>query len=289
MLYLLALGSAVFYGAADFVGGLATRRANAIAVVLVSQLAGLILLALTIPFLPQAFPVVGDVAWGAAAGLAGGVAVALLYKALAIGTMGVVAPTTAVCAVAIPVLAGFAFGERLNPLALAGIALAMVALVLVGQEPVKAHSGAAPMRPGHRLPLGMAQALLSGVAIGLFYLALARTASTAGMWPLVAARSTSVTLFALIAVSGGYAVRLRGPSAPMSIGAGALDMLANVLYLIATRYGSLAVVVTLSSLYPASTVVLARTVLGEQLSAAQKVGVVCALVAVAVIVVGSRQ
>src|SRR5512134_760968 len=102
---LLALGSAVLYGAGDFTGGLTTRRASTIPVVIFSQASGLVLLALLIPLLPAASPTRADLLWGATAGLAGGVGVALLYHALAIGTMSVVAPTTAVCAVAIPVLA----------------------------------------------------------------------------------------------------------------------------------------------------------------------------------------
>ncbi len=284
MYALLALSSAVLYGAADFVGGLTTRRANTIAVVVVSQLAGLVLLALTVPFLPAASPSSGDFTWGAAAGLMGGSGVALLYKALAIGTMGMVAPTTAVCAVAIPVVAGVLLGERPAPLATAGIALAMAAIVLVSQQPAGSSANSVPSRSRFHLPPGLALALLSGVAIGLFFLALARTSGSAGMWPLVAARTTSVTLFALIALVGGYSLRLRAPVGAMSAGGGVLDMLANVLYLVATRYGALTIVVTLSSLYPASTVVLARVVLGERLSRVQQAGIVCALAAVAMIV-----
>lgn len=296
MFYVLSLASAALYGAADFVGGLATRRANAIAVVVISQFAGLALLAASIPFLPPASPSAGDLAWGAVVGLAGGVGVALLYKALAIGTMGVVAPTTAVCAVAIPVIAGMLLGERPGPLAAAGIALAMIAIVLVSQQasvPEVTHGVRGAERPNRslgrrrgQLPPGLALALLSGVAIGLFFLALARTSEQAGMWPLVAARTTSVTLFAVIAAAAGYSLRLRGSVGRISAAGGVIDMLANVLYLLAARRGPLTIVVTLSSLYPASTVVLARVVLGERLSAVQQVGIVCALAAVVMIVGG---
>src|SRR5439155_4173993 len=132
--YLLAIGSAVLYGAADFTGGLTTRRAGTIPVVLLSQAAGLIMLALIMPLLPHASPARPDVLWGAAAGLSGGIGVALLYHALATGTMAVVAPTTAVCAVAIPVVVSVLLGERPMPLAVAGIALGMVSIVLVSQQ-----------------------------------------------------------------------------------------------------------------------------------------------------------
>jgi len=127
--YLLALTSAALYGAADFLGGLASRRASTIAIVLVSQAAGLLPLALLLLVLPGT-PSRGDFIWGTVAGLAGSVGVALLYRALAIGTMSIVAPTTAVCAVMLPVLVEAVRGERLAPLTQGGIALAIVAIVL---------------------------------------------------------------------------------------------------------------------------------------------------------------
>src|SRR3990170_1973328 len=112
MLYVAALASAGAYGAADFLGGLATRRTNTIAIVVVSQLAGLIVLLLVLPILPASSPVHDDFVWGSAAGFAGGIGVALLYRALAIGSMAIVAPITAVCAVTVPVAAAIAFGDR---------------------------------------------------------------------------------------------------------------------------------------------------------------------------------
>ena len=195
--YLLALGSAALYGAADFLGGLASRRANTLAIVVTSQGCGLTLLVLSLPLLPEATPAARDLAWGAAAGLAGGVGVALLYRALAVGRMAVVAPITAVCAVMIPVVTGVALGERLTPLTMLGVAMAIVAIVLVSQQEAAAES--VSVRAG-ALPPGVGLALPSGVAIGLFLLALAETDAQAGMWPLVAARAVSVTLFGVIAL-----------------------------------------------------------------------------------------
>src|SRR5918992_5342815 len=134
MVYLLAIASAVFYGAADFTGGLTTRRAGTIPVVLLSQASGLVLLALILPLLPSASPTRPDLLWGAAAGLTGGIGVALLYRALAIGTMAVVAPTTAVCAVTIPVVVSVVLGERPPPLAILGIVLGVISIVLVSRQ-----------------------------------------------------------------------------------------------------------------------------------------------------------
>ena len=281
---LVSLASATLYGAADFLGGLAARRATTIAIVVISQLAGLIALGLMLPALPAATPTSIDWIWGAAAGVTGGIGVALLYRALAIGTMAIVAPITAVCAVAVPVGAAIALGERPGTWAMAGIALAITAIVLVSRqkEADRSHADASPNRT--RAP---AIALASGVAIGLFFLTLAQAGPNAGLWPLVAARGISSMLFAALAVAMRRSIRMPAPVLALAVAGGVLDMFANVLFLIATRHGDLSLVATLSSLYPASTVLLARTVLKERLSGGQIVGIVCALAAV-VLLVGAR-
>jgi len=281
MTYLLAIGSAVLYGAADFLGGLATRRAGTIAVVILSQASGLILLALLLPLLPDASPSRADLLWGALAGLTGGIGVGLLYRALAVGVMAVVAPTTAVCAVAIPVVVSLLLGERPGPLAMAGMALGIVSIVLVSQQ---RPAEQAEHNPGTPRSSGVGIALASGVMIGLFFLTLARTESEAGMWPILVARLVSVTLFGTIAIGRGISLRMPARMAVLALVCGVIDMLANALYLLAARQGQLSVVVTLSSLYPASTVLLARIVLGERLNLLQSFGVACALAAVVLIV-----
>lgn len=285
MVYLLALGSALFYGAADFTGGLTSRRAGALQVVVISQFSGMALLALLLPVLPQASPARADLLWGVAAGLTGGVGVALLYRALAIGTMAVVAPTTAVCAVAIPVVVAVVLGERPLPLAIAGIVLGIGSIILVSQQQRSKDFGS---RNRRRLPPGVGSALASGVAIGFFFLSLARTTPDAGMWPLLVSRLVSVVLFSSIAFIRRSSFRMPAGVAALIVAAGVIDMLANALYLLAARQGPLSIVVTLSSLYPASTVLLARLILRERLSNLQVTGVVCALAAVALIVSGGR-
>lgn len=281
--YLLAIASAGLYGAADFLGGLGARRASALAIVVTSQSAGLLALLLVVSFLPRSSPSTRDFFWGAIAGAAGGVGVALLYRALAIGRMAVVAPTTAVCAVIIPVVAGALAGHRLAPLTTVGIGLAMCAIVLVSRQTVEVALGAAT---SPRVHPGVWLAFLSGVAIGLFFLALARAGATAGMWPLVAARLASVALFAVLARASSMSLRLVTPAFRIAAAAGVVDVAANALYLLATRRAPLSIVVTLASLYPASTVLLARVALGERLNAWQTLGVACALVAIVLIVGG---
>lgn len=279
MTYLLALGSAVLYGAADFTGGLTTRRAGALPVVVLSQASGLVLVALLLPLLPPATPTRADLWWGAAAGVTGGIGVALLYRALSIGAMAVVAPTTAVCAVAIPVVIAVLLGERPAPLAAAGIALGIVSIVLVSRQPTT-HQGSRSA--------GVGTALVSGIAIGLFYVTLAQTKPDAGLWPLLVNRAVSVVLFGAGAVATAQSLRLQPGIAGLVAVGGAMDMLANALYMLAARQGPLSLVVTLSSLYPASTVVLARVLLGERLNPWQASGVGCALAAVVLIVSGGR-
>ena len=284
MPYVLALASAALYGAADFLGGLSSRRASTIVVVVVSQLAGLVLLLMLLPVLPPAAPARADLMMGAAAGLFGSTGVALLYRALAVGTMGIVAPTTAVCAVAIPVLASLAMGQWPSAIAGTGIGLAAIAIALVSRQPTPPAEAVAPGRAAAFLPPGLALAFASGVAIGLFFLSLARTSPDAGLWPLVSARLVSVGLFGAVGVIRRHPMRMPGRVLAMVVVGGMLDMLANALYVLAVRQGPLAAVVTLSSLYPASTVLLARIVLGERMSGTQIAGIVCALVAVLLIV-----
>lgn len=288
MVYLLAIGSAVLYGAADFTGGLTTRRAGAIPVVLLSQASGMVLLALLLPLLPHASPTRPDLLWGAAAGLTGGIGVALLYRALAIGVMAVVAPTTAVCAVIIPVVVSVLLGERPVPLAVAGIVLGIVSIVLVSRQQTVGRPRGSDSSATGRLPPGVGTALLSGIAIGFFFLTLARTSATAGLWPILAARGVSVTLFGALAIFGRPSLRMPAGVAALVLLAGAVDMVANALYLVAVWQGPLSIVVTLSSLYPASTVLLARVVLGERLNSWQITGVACALAAIVLIVSGGR-
>ena len=284
MAYLLALASALMYGAADFTGGLATRRAATIPVVISSQFSGMVLLALLLPILPGSSPSRTDLLWGVAAGLTGGGGVALLYRALAIGRMAVVAPTTAVCAVVIPVVAAMLLGERPGGLAVLGIAVGIGSIVLVSQQ-AEATSGTA-QSGASGLPPGVGIALVSGVLIGFFFLSLAQTAPSAGMWPILAARITSVTLFAAAALVRGIPLAPARPALWLALAGGMVDMLANAAYLLAARGGQLSLVVTLSSLYPASTVLLARVLLGERLNARQLGGVGCALAAIVLIVIG---
>lgn len=280
MTSLYALIAAITYGAADFLGGIATRRAAMLGAVLVTQGSGLAFLLMATPLLPDARVTRPDLAFGALAGVTGSIGVGLLYLALAIGPMTVVAPITAVCAAIVPLGIGLALGERPHPLAAVGVVLALLAVAFLSQSDGPAPGGT---NTGSGLGRGVRVALASGIAIGFFFTALAQTSAEAVLWPLVVSRSVSVTLFLALALATGRPAGVPRAALAPALACGALDMVANAFYLAAVRQGQLGLVATLASLYPASTVLLARIVLGERLGKWQQVGVACAIVAVVLI------
>ncbi|GII76532.1 membrane protein [Sphaerisporangium rufum] len=274
---LLATACAVVYGTADFFGGLATRRSRVLSVVMISQFAGLLFVLPLFPLLPGAFGAAA-LGWGMAAGVCGALAVAVFYRALAGGVMSVVAPTTATASAALPVLVGLAMGERPTAVALCGVALALLAVVLVSRQ-----SGAG----GGRVAVGpVVQALVSGLGFGAFFILLKQVPEGSGMWSLFGARLASVVLVAALALALRRTLRPGPGSLPVIVAAGLFDMAANVLFLLAAQRGMLVLVSVLASLYPASTLMLARYVLGERLNGVQTAGVGLALGAVALIAGG---
>lgn len=268
MAVLLGLAVALAYGAADFLGGMASKRTALTSVLLTSQLVGLPVLAALLPLVGGS-PTGQALLFGGLAGLGGALGVACLYRGLAIGRMAVVAPVTAVGAAVLPVGWGLARGERPSDVALAGVFLALVAVVLVSKPPSEAFTG---------LPVGRTALLLavvSGLGFGVVFILLAETGEGTGLWPLVATRVVSMSTLASWAALSRQPLRPdRGSGAlPTMVGAGVLDMTANILYLVASRQGLLALVAVLSALYPAATVVLARVVLGERVGRVQLAGI----------------
>ncbi len=279
MAALLALISALCYGVSDFSGGLAARRVAASMVVLISNAVSLLLAALVVVVLPGSAYSAGDLAWGVAAGAVGLVGVVLLYRGLAAGPMSVVAPLTAVLSAVVPVVVGVARGERPGTLALLGVVLAVPSMALISRE--------SPPAQGRRLSRGaLVAALCAGVGFGGFYVLLAQTGSSGGAWPLVGQRGASVLI--LLAVSA-VAMSRRTAALPgrstlhLAIVAGTTDFAANLAYVLATHRGLLALVAVISSLYPATTLLLARGLLGERVARPQAAGLVLAAVAVALI------
>lgn len=278
---LLALTAAAAYGAGDFLGGVASRRAPATAVVLWSHLIGLVALVALAP-LVGGEPTTTALAYGAGAGIVGGGGVALFYQAMSMGSMSVVAPITALFSAVVPVLAGVGTGERPQLGAVVGIAVALVAITLVSREP--SGTGTGVRRDRHQVR-ALLLALAAGFGFGLFFVLLNAAGDDVGIWPLVGARTASVTLFAVLATVGlTSGVPPRG-AARAAIGAGLLDVTANVCYVVALTHGLMSVVAVLTSLYPAGTVLLARYVLGERMTPVQQVGLSFAGVAAVLIAV----
>jgi drug/metabolite transporter (DMT)-like permease len=272
----LALVSAVVYGASDFLGGLSSRRASVFGVVALAQLVGLVALLLLLPWLGG--PVGrADLGWGVAAGLAGAAGLIVFFRTLARGVMSVVAPVTAVTAAAVPVLVGVLGGESIGPWATVGIVLALAAVVLVSAE-----GGLSALRTAR--PASLAPALAAGVAFGSFFVFLDRTSADAGLTPLVAARLTSVCLAVALALAARQPLRVGRATLPLVALSGLGDMTANALFLVSTQQeGPLAITGVLASLYPVSTVVLAQLVLRERLAGTQVAGLGTAVAAVVLI------
>jgi drug/metabolite transporter (DMT)-like permease len=284
MAAVLALLSAVVYGAGDFLGGLAARRLPPPAVVLRSNVIGLLGLVAIAPFFAADHIAGRDLAYGAVGGVVGGIGVLLLYRGLAVGTMSVVAPITAVLAALVPVVVGLVEGERPSGLALAGIPIALAAIALLSRETT------ADDEARRTTPAVVLSAFGAGLGFGLFFVCLDRAGDDAGLWPLVAGRAASVAFFAVIAlvVAGarvGSTAARQGSTPALLVVCGLCDSGANALFLLATHEGLLTLVAVLGSLYPASTVALATTVTHERLARPQIVGVGLALLAVVAITI----
>ncbi len=253
---------------------MAARKAALLAVTLAAQAVGLLVILVALALHPEAFSL-ATLEWGALAGLAGAAGIALLYHALSIGRMGVVSPVTALLAAAVPVIFGIVTGERPSPLAYAGLALAAAAILAIS---------ASFESEGKREfnTAGLREALLAGIAFGIFFTLLGVTRNGAPFVALLGSRLASVSVLAFVVFSTRTSLRMNGTSLIIVLGGG-LDMAANLLYLLAARIDGLAISAVLTSLYPASTVLLAAVILRERLSRIQWAGVLCALVAVAMI------
>lgn len=284
MTVLLALSSSLLWGVADFLGGKVSRGRSTIAVVLLSQAAGLVV-AFVVAAAAGAFAdPVGYVPWAVGAGLAGASAVLLFYRALAIGTMGVVAPVAAL-GVIIPVVLGVIGGVMPSELCVVGIVWAIGGVVATAR-PAESASRAAQ----HARSVVLAVAAAGG--FGLLQYAISGGAAYSTVMTMLVMRCTSVPLLVLVlvlarrgahGVAGGFP-----PRVVLLIAAiGVFDVGANLLFAVATVSGALPVVAVLGSLYPAATVLLARFVDHETMSRSQNVGVVVALSGVAMIAAGS--
>ena len=273
MAALLALISSLSWGVADFLGGLASRRAGPVQVLAVAYPAGAVLLTFIALFVIPGNLTLAVLPYALVAGTIGALAIGLLYAALTRGPMGVVSPITAVMSGAVPVAAGLLRGESLDTLAIIGIVLAIAAVVLVSRESGHAHE---------RTPMiALVLAMASGTAIGLYLTAIGLAPQDSGVWVATIGRwvSTIAMVLTLVIVVRTF-TRSTFPWT-LAIVSGALDACANGIFQLATQRGLLAIVAVIGSLYPAATVMLARIFLHERLNRLQIFGVIAALAAAA--------
>ena len=266
----LGLASAASFGTADFSGGLASKRAHVFGVLTVARAFGLVLMVSLARMVQEPIPQRSDLVWACAAGFVGGLALPALYRALAIGKMGIAAPVTSVLSAALPVLVA-AFTEGLpHAVQVAGLMLALVALWFISRP------------EGELRPQGLGLALFAGFGFGSFLVFMKQATHSAVYWPLAAALATSLVLALIILVVQ------RGSLPPVGVlpavfAAGSLDTFGNFFFILAAQRGRLDVAAVLSSLYPAFTVLLARLVLKERITRLQTAGMTAALVAIPLI------
>lgn len=284
-----ALGSAVFWGSGDFLGGLASRTASSIATTFMAQAAGLVgLLAVCLVTGPNPFDrtlQITDIGWGVVAGLSAVLGLGMFYEAMGRGPLGPVASVTSIVSSVVPVAAGLLLGERPSTRLLTGVGVAIVGIWLVaGQRRSDTEQAAS----GRTLALAAA----AGIFFAGYLIALAQTSGDSGLWPVAAGRGAATVAIGLVFLGTRIGNPARGAasertSSSLSIGAGVLDAAANALYALAVRNGMLSVVAVVASMYPGSTVLLARVFLAEKLTRRRGAGMAVGMGAVAVIAFGS--
>jgi drug/metabolite transporter (DMT)-like permease len=290
MVILLGLAAAMLYGTGDFLGGLAARKVQVLAVLMLAETAGVIV-ALPAAVISPGPARLAGLAWGISAGLIGGAGLIIFYTGLAAGPMSVVAPVSGLVSTVLPVAVALAEGERPGAAVYAGALLCVAAIVLAssaGDSTPACSPGAAPQPrlpgPGRAVGYGVA----SGASFGLFFLLIRNAGQSGELWPVAAGRigELAVVVLAAAALRRSLLPRGAGTTLPLAAAAaGAIDVAANICYVAATRTGMFGLAVVLASLYPGITVLLARAVLGERLRWVQRAGL--GLAAIGIILVAA--
>lgn len=269
----LGLVSGLSWGVADFLGGLASRRAAALAVVAVGQAVGLALALAALAVVRPDVPPARELLLAFAAGLSGVLGLMAFYRAMAIGSMSIIAPVSALGAL-VPVTVDLSAGRAPGSVVLAGMALALAGATLAARAP----------GPASRQGVGLA--LIAALGFGGFFSLLAEGAEGSALWALVAARTASVPVALVVVAVVGVGLALRGTVLLMTVVGGALDAAANLMFAAGSQRGLTSVVAVLGSLYPVTTVALAGIVLHERLGPLQAAGGGLALAGVAMIAAG---
>ena len=277
MVIFYALMSAFSFGTADFLGGFSSRKNSTTVTVAWSQGAGLITVLIAAPLMGAEYIAGYDIFWGMAGGVSGALGVLVLFHGLSTGIASIVSPIAALSGAAFPVLFGFITGERPPLMTWTGVVLSLPAILLLSWEKGD--------RNDHVIR-SLRMGLVSGALFGGFFILLSRTSENSGMWPLLAARFTTVPLFILLSVIRKSKLRLEKGTRRMTVLSGILDMAANVFYILAVRTGYLIFAVILSALYPAPTVILQKIFLHEKLTRMRIIGLVLSITGAALIGIG---
>ena len=244
---------------------------------LVSQLVGMAISAVLAVVNTEPWPGPADVGWSIVSGIAGVVGISCLYRGLAVGRMGAVAPVTGVLAATLPVLAGVLLEGLPGPTVLTGIGLAIVAVVLMSR--VAGEEG--------RGRQGLGLALVAGTALGTFNVTIAQLTAGLVFGPLTIVRGVEAILVVVVIAATRVPWRLSGRILPLVLLIGVLDMSGNAFFILARQAGQLAMAAALSSLYPVATVVLAAALLRERITRVHALGIAAAALAIVLITAGS--
>jgi uncharacterized membrane protein len=280
---ILALAAAALYGTADFLGGVASRRASVFAVLALTVPAGavvMVLVALVGSALggPAATGSWSAAGWAAASGVCGAAGLVAFYAGFASAPISVVAPVAALVSAVLPVGVAIAGGERPGPTVIAGGLVCLVAIILVSAQPAD-HAASGRLR-------AVGYGAAAGVGFGLFFIFLKYAGQSGVLWPVAISRSAGTVVAFGIVLATRTRVRFgRGGITGIALLSGAIDAAANVCYVLATRAGLFGLAVVITSLYPGITVLLARVLLGERMRWLQRTGLMLAAVGVVLVAV----
>lgn len=277
----LASTSAVAYGISDYLGGVASRRARALRVVSVAYPVSIVLVGVA-ALVAGGAPTPAGLGWGLASGLASGAAVWTFYVALSRGPMSVISPITAVLAAAGPLAFGLAAGERPGSAAMAGMAVALVATVLVSLE----GADGSPAAHGRLTPSLLVMSVVSGLAFAAFFVLLSRVPAGEGLWPVAASRVGATVMLLAAAVAARESFRFPRRLIAIGVVIAVFDATANGAFYFASQSGMLSLVSVIAALYPAFTVALAVTHGGERMRMVQLAGLGLAGVAIVLLTLG---
>jgi len=268
------LASAASYGTGDFFGGITTKRSSVYSVVILAEIVGFALLLSLALLTGEGIPSKYDLLWGGLAGIFGAIGAVTLYLGLARGTMGIVAPVTGIVAAVIPMLFGLMTEGLVSSPQLMGFGLAIVAIWFI----TRTGDGETFKIRDLKLPL------LSGIGFGLFYIFIGAVSNNSFYGPLVFSKLASLLMLIVVAMLTRQLEMPEKGQLPIILIIGICNSGGTAFFALASQLGRLDVAAILTSLHPMVTVLLARIVIKEKLTATQWFGVIAALIAVVLIV-----